>query len=341
MLGMRDLKQIIPQMERETVSDFTVSLHTMRMPSAVSRSPYTRDDVEEGGTGASAVACSGLHAKLTELHPRRFFLETWRTIDEEAAAEREVRRAVGKGHDWRPVVALSTGAVLLTAMRYLGGTNTLFDLLDWLGSEGEDWAQALHNSPFSQLYQLFWWSAWRVLGFFVLPAIVVLLSGERLRDQGLALRGFRAHAWIYLLCFVLVLPLVIAVSFQEGFTDHYPFYDFAGRSWLDFAAWELLYFAQFFALEFFFRGWWLRACKTMMGSHAIFAMVVPYCMLHFGKPVLETLAAIVAGIILGTLAMKTRSIWNGVLLHCSVALAMDVAALVHEEDLPARLWPGV
>jgi membrane protease YdiL (CAAX protease family) len=58
-------------------------------------------------------------------------------------------------------------------------------------------------------------------------------------------------------------------------------------------------------------------------------MVVPYNMLHFGKPMPEALAAIVGGIVLGTLSLKTRSIWWGAALHISIALTMDVCALVH------------
>jgi len=76
-----------------------------------------------------------------------------------------------------------------------------------------------------------------------------------------------------------------------------------------------------------------------MGSQAIFAMVVPYVMIHFGKPMPETFAAILAGIFLGTLAMKTRSIWAGFLIHVSVAVSMDVAALLQTGGLPHAWWP--
>jgi membrane protease YdiL (CAAX protease family) len=56
-------------------------------------------------------------------------------------------------------------------------------------------------------------------------------------------------------------------------------------------------------------------------------MMIPYVMIHFDKPILEVFAAIIAGIVLGTLAMRTRSIWAGFLIHVSVALAMDIAAI--------------
>jgi membrane protease YdiL (CAAX protease family) len=52
-------------------------------------------------------------------------------------------------------------------------------------------------------------------------------------------------------------------------------------------------------------------------------------MIHFEKPIVETLAALGAGVILGTLAMRTRSIWLGFAIHVSVALTMDLLALRH------------
>jgi hypothetical protein len=43
----------------------------------------------------------------------------------------------------------------------------------------------------------------------------------------------------------------------------------------------------------------------------------------------EALAAIVGGIALGTLSLKTRSIWWGAALHIAVAATMDLLALWH------------
>jgi membrane protease YdiL (CAAX protease family) len=56
-------------------------------------------------------------------------------------------------------------------------------------------------------------------------------------------------------------------------------------------------------------------------------MVIPYCMIHFGKPVPEALAAIFAGVVLGVLALRSGSFYLGVVLHCVVALLMDLLAV--------------
>ncbi len=279
-------------------------------------------------------------SRLSELHPRRFFLETWRAIDEEAAQE----RAAHPGYDARPLIAFAVGAVCLTLMQYFGSSYDLLRLISLMRGDGtgplDSLADRLVESQFYQLFKHGYWALWRVLGYFVVPALTVkLVFRERLRDHGLNTRGFFEHLWIYIVCFSIVLVLVVAVSFIGEFTDYYPFYDDAERSWVDLLCWEAFYAAQFFALEFFFRGFWLSACKRAMGSYGIAAMLVPYCMIHFGKPWMETLAAIAAGIVLGTLALKTRSIWSGFLIHVSVAFSMDLAAILQEGSLPTAWWP--
>jgi membrane protease YdiL (CAAX protease family) len=286
--------------------------------------------------------------KWRELDPRRFFLETWKEIDREAAEERAQRAAAGlTGYDWRPLVVLCTGGVFLALMEYFGHGSpppnavvSLVDLQNAFGSEGIWGAMSL--SHFRRLTDFVWWSGWRVLGFFVLPALVVKLGFRgRLVDYGLSTAGFLRHAWLYAVLFAIVLVTVVIVSYDEHFRAYYPFYKQASRSWYDFWAWELLYAAQFFSLEFFFRGFWLKAAKRSMGSHAIYAMVVPYCMIHFGKPFPETLVSILAGLALGTLAMRTRSIWSGFLIHVGVAISMDLAVLIQTDALPTRWWPAL
>jgi membrane protease YdiL (CAAX protease family) len=98
-----------------------------------------------------------------------------------------------------------------------------------------------------------------------------------------------------------------------------------------------MYFAQFFALEMFFRGFWLGALRRSLGSGAIFAMAVPYCMIHYGKPYLEAVGAVVAGIALGSLSMRTKSIYQGFLVHITVAALMDWLSLAHRHALPTQL----
>ena len=80
------------------------------------------------------------------------------------------------------------------------------------------------------------------------------------------------------------------------------------------------------------------ALRRTMGAGAIFAMAVPYCMIHYGKPYFEAQGAIVAGVVLGSLAMRTRSIYAGFLVHITVAVSMDLLSLWKRGALPIVFW---
>ena len=118
-------------------------------------------------------------------------------------------------------------------------------------------------------------------------------------------------------------------STNANFLHTYPFYrvDPGEPLWPAFWIWEALYILQFIALEFFFRGFLLHGLRRRMGFYAVFAMMVPYVLIHFGKPMLETLVAIIAGVVLGALSLKNRSVWLGAAIHVAVALSMDTLAL--------------
>ena len=82
-------------------------------------------------------------------------------------------------------------------------------------------------------------------------------------------------------------------------------------------------------MEFFYRGFCLFRFERLAPGFAIFIMVIPYALLHIHKPFPEAMGSIVAGLVLGALALKSRSIWPGVLIHCTVAFCMDWFALIH------------
>jgi membrane protease YdiL (CAAX protease family) len=246
---------------------------------------------------------------------KRVSIDQWRAIDAETDGDPSERGRFG----WQVLIVLVTAAVSLTLQDYIGDRQFFENHFPAHGRDDDLW----------ELRGFAWWSGWRVLGYVGIPTLVIaFLPGERWRDYHVSLRGFFGHLWIYLLMFAAILPVVLYASTTPAFRHTYPFYRLANRSMFDLWAWELLYAAQFVSLEFFFRGFLLKGLRRALGANAIFVMIVPYCMIHFnGKPMPETIGAIFAGLILGTLAMRTRSIWGGVLIHIGVAMTMDVLAL--------------
>lgn len=184
------------------------------------------------------------------------------------------------------------------------------------------------------IYRQIAWATGCFTFYFVIPALIVrFVFRERLSEYGISARGFVRHLPLYMLLFVPVLGAVIVVSYTPAFQGTYPFHHNPIAMW-DLLAWEAFYCMQFFALEFFFRGFMIHGLKRRIGWVAVPAMVIPYCMIHFGKPMPETVGAIIAGSVLGVLSLRTMSIWGGVFIHSAVALAMDWASLVQRHAVP-------
>ena len=257
------------------------------------------------GTRASASATAPLDSPpSTELRP----------LEDAAAAP-----------GFWPVVAICVTACAGLLINQYGGSEDLYrELFSLSGAD-----------PYLVLRLKAWWVGSILIGFLALPALVMaLLPGNRLRDCNLGFRGFREHFWVYVGLYGAVLPLIWVVSLTPSFTAFYPMYPQAGRSWADLLMWEGMYAAQFIALEFFFRGFLVGGLGRHLGIFAVPMAVLPYLMLHFTKLLPEASASVVAGLVLGYLAWKTKSIWGGVCVHCAVAMTMDLLALAHKSDLP-------
>ncbi|NUP04708.1 MAG: CPBP family intramembrane metalloprotease [Polyangiaceae bacterium] len=276
-----------------------------------------------------------------------FFRRTWRELDVEALEHQRATLARGE-LDRRPLVLFVLTAAILTLQYYYDRDFYVGHVRPFLREVELDpsklpfgLGEHVSLKKYGELYGLAWWTFTRVVGYTVIPFGVwkILFPKDSLLDLGLRTKGLLSHAWIYLLCLGVVIPAVFAVASQPDFGDYYPFYKKCPRSWMDLIVWEGMYILQFFGLEMFFRGFWLNTLRRSMGSTAIFAMIVPYCMIHYGKPYFEACGAVVAGIALGSLSMRTKSIYSGFFVHVTVAVLMDTLAISAQGGLPTDLYP--
>jgi membrane protease YdiL (CAAX protease family) len=289
----------------------------------------------ESAPGAGARTGAGVESPRA---PRdAWSRRVWRTYVTDVRAAADASASTTRATDRKMVLVFVTAAVALTCGNFLSDGSRpewLETILRSAGLHGV--ASRLHDGMLVSTHrdwnQLAFWAVVMITSY-VLPAVLVIrfVLREHVRDYGLRVRGILPHLRTYAALYALAAPLIVAASFTASFQDRYPFFHPApGHSlWPYLYAWWLLYWLQFCALEFFFRGFMVHGLAPRLGWAAIFAMVVPYNMLHYGKPMPEALAAIVGGIVLGSLSLKTRSVWWGVALHISIALTMDVCALTH------------
>lgn len=237
--------------------------------------------------------------------------------------------------DRKAVFALVYAGVGLACNYYLKNPDVLE--AGTRGTRLEAFGNLVAHPADNNLLSLGYWVFVVSIFYFVIPALCIrFLFRQTLADFGLNFRTEEGFWKIFAACAAVMLPLVYWMSTTAGFAAKYPFFKvYNGDPYLsqDFLVWELIYFVQFFGLEFFFRGFLVHSLKPALGIYSIFAMTVPYCMIHFGKPPAETFAAILAGIFLGWLSYRNGNIWLGLLLHCTVAFSMDVFALLNKHLL--------
>jgi CAAX protease family protein len=283
--------------------------------------------LSQGGTLALACKAAG----VSERSYHRWKQAYAEPRPAQAATSGKLALAPG---DLRPLTILTVVPLCLIFIHYFGDT----DWLAWfLGSLGLDRLSAGFRHSFGgtnprDLPPLLWWAGISVAGYVVVPVLLIrVVWRQRLADYGVRWAADWPTLRPYVAFVALMVPVIWAASSTRQFQDTYPFLImFPGESirsrWM---LWEAAYFAQFFALEFFFRGFMVLGLKQRFGWLAIPVMTVPYCMIHFAKPMPEAVAAIVAGIALGHLSMKSGTVFWGALLHCTVAMSFDVAVLLH------------
>ena len=250
-------------------------------------------------------------------------VDQWRMIDQQYRTK--------DGFDGMGAVVLISAAVVLVLNAYVGKTHFI---------HGIPAAREFFNGlPHPGVAYMYYWALFRIMSYVFIPVLVIgLVFKERVWDYGIRIETAPKVVLLYVCMFLAVLPLVYLVSHSPAFLQKYPFFKEASRTLSGLILWEVGYGLQFVALEFFFRGFLLFTLSRYIGAYSIFVMVVPYTMIHFTKPMAEALGAIVTGTALGTLALRTRSIFGGVLLHTTVAWSMDLFALYQKGALQ-RLLP--
>jgi len=147
----------------------------------------------------------------------------------------------------------------------------------------------------------------------------------------------RFDARPYFTLFLIILPIIVIVSFDNSFQNYYPTYktnwiaeSARWPSWVPMIIYEAVYGLDFVNTEFLFRGFMVIGLVHILGKDAIIPMVVTYCFLHFGKPAGEAIGSIVGGYVLGVIAFYTRSVWGGVMIHAGLAWMMELAAYIQK-----------
>jgi len=130
----------------------------------------------------------------------------------------------------------------------------------------------------------------------------------------------------------IIMPLLALTCVTDpDMSSTYPLVDFKVYSqWYYIAGYFASYLLYYIGWEYLFRGMAFFGSERKLGPlGAIWLTTMISALIHtsvggFGKPVMETLSAIPAGLIFGWVAYKTRSIYYTLYMHVLIGFATDI-----------------
>ena len=224
-------------------------------------------------------------------------------------------------HDWerQATVILLASALLLTLHRYYS-RRSFFK---------RHFAEYFGNAPLAESYPYYYWFLITAFTLLLVPVLVAKFgTKEKLSDYGVQLGNQRLGWRVTGIAWILMIPVVIlAVIAYPPFVAKYPLCKVVASSWQAFLPYQLAYGVYMFSWEFFFRGFMLFGLERKFGNYSILIQTIPFAVMHYSKPLPEALGSIIAGVLLGVLALETRSFIYGAAIHWLVAMTMDVVAV--------------
>ncbi len=146
--------------------------------------------------------------------------------------------------------------------------------------------------------------------FVAIPTAGLLLLKRNPLDMGLRLGDLRRWSIHVLAACALAILLVVIGSRLGSVSEYYG--TKTGTGILQYIAERIVII---FAIEYMFRGFLLFGLKEKLGEGAILFQMVPFAILHIGKPEIEAVGCILAGLYFGYLAYRTGSIWPCFIIH--------------------------
>jgi membrane protease YdiL (CAAX protease family) len=175
------------------------------------------------------------------------------------------------------------------------------------------------------LYEYLYWFIGDFFTFFILSIIVIkFILKENLRNYGLQFGDYRTGLILSAIFFLVMIPAIWFFSATPDFSEKYPHLLSTRNNYKEFFIYESGMMLYMISWEFIWRGFMLFGLKEKFGYYSVMIQMIPFVILHNGKPAAETFGAIAGGIALGVLALRTNSILYCVITHMGIMFTIDL-----------------
>lgn len=154
--------------------------------------------------------------------------------------------------------------------------------------------------------------------FAVFPILTIIILRKNPLDFGLKLGKFKVWGFYVVVTFIVALPILYIASRIPVFTRYYTMPQFNVVKYIPETIVYLL------AWEFIFRGFLLFGLKEKLKESSILIQMVPFVIVHFGKPEIETISTILTGIYFGYIAYRGNSYWPAFIIHLFINIVFVV-----------------
>jgi len=160
----------------------------------------------------------------------------------------------------------------------------------------------------------------RLVLFGLVPLGILLALREDPRRYGLGRGDVRRAVALAGLATLLTVPAVVLIAAIPAIRDWY------SPSMSTVPDVLLTNTLDLVPTEFLLRGFLLFALLRAIGPFAVVVAVVPFVMIHIGKPDVEALSTLAGGLVFGWLNWRTGSIWASAAYHVAIQTTVIVAA---------------
>jgi membrane protease YdiL (CAAX protease family) len=155
--------------------------------------------------------------------------------------------------------------------------------------------------------------------FAILPLLTVLLILRRNPlDFGLRFGNFKAWSFHVVASFIIALPILYIASRNSLLAEYYTITQF------NLLKYSLETIAYLLSWEFLFRGFLLFGLKERFKEGSILIQMIPFAILHFGKPEVEAISTIIMGIYLGYVVYRGNSYWPAFIIHLFINILFRI-----------------
>jgi membrane protease YdiL (CAAX protease family) len=160
----------------------------------------------------------------------------------------------------------------------------------------------------------------RLVLFGLVPLGILLALREDPRRYGLGRGDVRRAVALGGLAILVTVPVIAVIAAIPAIRDWY------SPSMSTVPDVLLTNVLDLVSTEFLLRGFLMFALLRAIGPFAVVVAVVPFFMIHIGKPDVEALSTLVGGLVFGWLNWRTGAIWASAAYHVAIQTTVIVAA---------------